>query len=199
MVASEDRMQMRKQREDQHFSEADLEVANLTKELFVTPPVEWTQCIKEGQVIPLHKKGPRNNLNNYRGVCLLAMASRILARVLATRLRDWAETLNLLGEIQQGFREGRSTADAAQLFIRIHEEMQGTMEDREKRPEDPVATLLDITEAYPRVNRPCLWSLLSKLGVGNRMLRTLEGIHEQTEYRISGKEEDGEPWTPKGV
>ena len=74
-------------------------VANLTKELFVTPPVEWTQCIKEGQVIPLHKKGPRNNLNNYRGVCLLAMASRILARVLATRLRDWAETLNLLGEI----------------------------------------------------------------------------------------------------
>ena len=30
-----------------------------------------------------------------------------------------------------------------------------------------------------------------------RTLRTLEGIHEHTEYRIKGREEDSQPWVPK--
>ena len=34
-------------------------------------PEDWPEEIKEGWVIPLHKKGPKNDLGNYRGVCLL--------------------------------------------------------------------------------------------------------------------------------
>ena len=39
-----------------------------------------------GLVIPLHKKGNRNVEHNYRRVCLLAMGSMILVRILASRL-----------------------------------------------------------------------------------------------------------------
>ena len=38
--------------------------------------------------------------------------SRILARILATRLRDGTEATGALDENQAGFRQGRSTADA---------------------------------------------------------------------------------------
>ena len=50
---------------------------------------------------------------------MLVMASRILARVWTTRLRWWAELLQLLDDSQKGFRQERSTADATQIMVRI--------------------------------------------------------------------------------
>ena len=73
-------------------------------------------------VIPLHKKGDKNSTHNYRGVCLLAMGSRILARILADRLRIWAEKVELLDEEQAGFRAKRSTCDVTQVMFRIQED-----------------------------------------------------------------------------
>ena len=42
--------------------------------------------LKIGLVIPLHKKGDKNNPNNFHWGVLLAMESRILARILASRV-----------------------------------------------------------------------------------------------------------------
>ena len=81
---------------------------------------KWEDSLRSGQVVPLYKgKGDRNNPNNYRGVCLLSMGSRIVARIAARRLREWAENMGLLDENQAGFRNGMSTADATQVMIRI--------------------------------------------------------------------------------
>ena len=60
---------------------------------------KWDESLKIGLVIPLYKKGDRNNANNYKGVCLLAMGSRILA----IRLRIWTEKINLVDDDQAGF------------------------------------------------------------------------------------------------
>ena len=147
--------------------------------------------MKTGLVIPLFKKRQRNNLINYRGVCPLTMAPRILARVLATRLRKWAEEMNLMDDNQQGFRTGRSTADATQVLIRTHDKAQRTVEISVKQPDDPV------TKAYPRVDRPIVWSILTKFGMKGKMRRALEAIHEKTEYKIRGKETDSTSWTTK--
>ena len=67
--------------------------------------------------------------------------------------------------------------------LKIHEETRKTVTDK-KKDKDPVATLLDITKAYPRVNRLALWRILAKVGMGPKMRRTLEGIHEKTEFRV---------------
>ena len=66
-------------------------IIQLIKDMYEIPPTDWEDCIKVGLVVPLFKKGERNNINNYRGVCLLTMESRMLAKVLANRLRDWTE------------------------------------------------------------------------------------------------------------
>ena len=54
--------------------------------------------MKVGIMIPLFKKGDRNYKDNCRGVCLLAMCSRVLERVIAKRLVRCAEHLGLLDE-----------------------------------------------------------------------------------------------------
>ena len=83
----------------------------------------WCEATKIFIMIPIYKKkGDKNEFNNYRGVCLLAMASRILARIVAKRTGWCSEHLELLEENQAGFRKGRSTADATQLIMRIQED-----------------------------------------------------------------------------
>ena len=47
------------------------------------------RVVKTGLMILLCKTGSRSELNNYKGICLLSMASRILARIMATRVRQW--------------------------------------------------------------------------------------------------------------
>ena len=64
----------------------------------------------------LHKKEDRKEIINYRGVYLLSILSRILARITATRLRSWIEDTEYIDDIQCGLSTGRSSADAAQII-----------------------------------------------------------------------------------
>ena len=72
--------------------------------LWENPAHIWNDGQKVGIIIPLYKKGDKEDTNNFRVVCLLPIMSRISARILATRLRDWAESTGALDENQAGFR-----------------------------------------------------------------------------------------------
>ena len=109
-----------------------------------------------------HKKGPKTDLNNYRGVCFLPLASRVIARVYATRQRTWAEKAEVLVENQCGFRRGRSTADSTQIILKVNEEVRRVYRKVIGDENRSGATLLDITKVYPRVNRRLLWMVLEK-------------------------------------
>ena len=59
-------------------------VLEIIQRMHTSDAESWERVVKTGLMMPLHKKGSRSKLKNYRGVCLLSMASRILARILAT-------------------------------------------------------------------------------------------------------------------
>ena len=159
---------------------------------------KWSEVTTMGWVIPLFKKGSRGDLNNYRGVCLLPLISRICARVLATRVRIWAENIGALGENQSGFRTSRSTCDATQIVLRVNEESRRVFGQEETATgERAGAVLLDIKKAYPRVNRPLLWRILQNLGMGEVTLARLKGLHEGTSYQVKGREALSESWHPE--
>ena len=153
-------------------------------------------------VVPLYKmKGDREDPGNYRGVCLLSLGSRIIARICANRLMEWAEGRGALDDEQQGFRRGRATTDATQMMFRLQEDMEdlrkrtvgGVLDDGEV----VAARLLDLRKAYPRVNKPALWRLLQRYGIDGNFLTTLQGLHEATEYCVRGKEGVSEEWLPE--
>ena len=98
-------------------------VIEMIQVMFEKRANKWEQSLKSGVIAPLFKKGERADRNNNRGVCLLTMGSRILARVITKRLREWAESLNLMDDNQCGFRKGRSTADATQMMVRMQEDV----------------------------------------------------------------------------
>ena len=89
--------------------------------------------IEDKKVAPIFKKGNREVEGNYRGVVMLDMGSRILARFLKTRLRWWAEHLQLLDDNQNSFRQGRSSADATQIMVRMLEDMTDIKKRKEQQ------------------------------------------------------------------
>ena len=50
-------------------------------------PQSWS----EGYVIPLHKKGSNNEVENYRWITLLSVVGKLFTRVINNRLGEWAE------------------------------------------------------------------------------------------------------------
>ena len=177
-------------------------VVRVIKFLWTEGAEKWEEGIKRGLIIPLYKmKGDRNDPNNYRGVCLLSMGRRIVARIVATRLKAWAEDMGLLDDNQAGFRKGRSTADATQVMMRLQEDAEDLKKRRGDATADddltPSARLLDLTKAYPRVNKPALWRLLERYGLEGDFLRLLREMHETAEYVVRGKEVNSDSWKPE--
>ena len=181
------------------------DLISLIQRLFITPADTWEDTLKVGQIIPLHKKNSRKDPNNYRGVCLLAMGSRILARIIAKRLRWWSETLGLTDDNQSGFRPNRSTADSTQIIIRIEEDIedlirrqrQDNKESTSTTPPGPQGRLLDLRKAYPRVNRPAMWLILELYGLRGPCMETIIGLHEATAYCVRGQDGESEFWHPQ--
>ena len=131
------------------------------------------------------------------------MGSRILAKIMSKRLREWAEHLKVLDENQSGFRAGRSTADATQILVRITEDTNDLIKRRTLRnkpankPTDPEARLLDLRKAYPRVSKPALWEILRRYGMKGPFIESLVDLHEATKYEVKGKESNSEQWVPE--
>ena len=76
-------------RESPRFKEA---LCSEIKHLWNIDPELWEEEIQRGVVFLLWKqKPPKSNLDNYRGICLLSTISRLLAKIVASRLTPWIE------------------------------------------------------------------------------------------------------------
>ena len=138
-------------------------------------------------------KVPRELPKNYRGISLLSIASRIVARICAQRLTSFAETMELLEPEQWTFRQYRRTIDAAMLARALVEE---AARSRSQLSEQSICLLLvDLEKAYPSVPREARWRLLKLLGVPACMLARLSGLHGCTSYVVRLATGDSDPYS----
>ena len=70
-------------------------------------PKDWGLAI----IVPIYRKGNKDLPSNYRPISLLNILSKLYARQLQWKLRDWIDQENCMAEEQAGFREGHSTLD----------------------------------------------------------------------------------------
>ena len=79
-------------------------------------PQDW----KDANITAIFKKGSRRDCGNYRGISLLSIAGKIMARIILNRINSKI-TPNILPETQCGFRSGRSTMDMVFSLRQIQE------------------------------------------------------------------------------
>lgn len=152
----------------------------------------WTQEklpqeLKDASIIHLYKrKGNRSSCDNHRGISLLSIAGKILARILLNRLNAHLER-DLLPESQCGFRAGRSTVDmvfaARQLQEKCREQNVGLY-----------TTFVDLTKAFDTVSREGLWKIMAKFGCPARFIALVRQFHDGMNARVQDNGEYSKPF-----
>ena len=79
-------------------------------------PTEW----KKANVVPVHKKGDKQILKNYRPISLLPIAGKIFERLLYDRMFESFIENNLISKNQSGFRPGDSFINQLLLLLMKH-------------------------------------------------------------------------------
>jgi len=108
------------------------------------------------------RKGNSQSCDNHRGISLLSIAGKILARVLLNRLIQHLEQdPPLLPESQCGFWASRGTVDMIFAARQLQEECQ-------EQNSELYTTFVDLTKAFDMVSRDGLWKIMKKFGCPNR-------------------------------
>ena len=145
-----------------------------------TVPQEW----KDANIISLFKKGDRKDCGNYRGISLLSIAGKIMARILLNRLNSLLAP-DILPETQCGFRSGRSTVDMIFTLRQIQEKCQ-----EQNMP--LYAVFIDFTKAFDTVSREALWIVLQKFGCPIKFINLIKSFHEGMQAHVSYVNESSE-------
>ena len=77
----------------------------------------FPEILKTATVKPLHKKGNTGEAQNYRPISLLSVFSKIIEKLMYSRLMSFVTKNNILNDTQHGFHEGKSTETATHAFL----------------------------------------------------------------------------------
>lgn len=148
-------------------------------------PSNW----KFANVVPIHKKGDRQLVKNYRPVSLLCTLSKVFERIVHSRLYEYCIANNLLTEKNSGFKKGDSTVN--QLLFITHKITQA-LDDKS----EVCLVFLDISKAFDKVWHSGLLYKLKRLGLSNSLVRWFDSY-------LSGRQQqvilDGVSSTPSLV
>lgn len=137
-------------------------------------PKSW----KDATIIPIYKnKGSKSDCNNSRGIFLLSVAGKVLAKIMLARLVTHVSEA-VLPESQCGFRKERGTIDMVFSLRQIQEK---SMEQNR----DLYIVFVDLTKAFDTVPRELLWKILLKYGVPEKFLNMIKLFHSGMEAKVS--------------
>ena len=103
-------------------------------------PSEW----KKANIVPIHKKGDKQTLENYRPVSLLPICGKILERLMFNEMFNFFIENKLISSNQSGFKPGDSCIN--QLLSITHEIYESFDVGLEVR-----SIFLDISKAFDKV------------------------------------------------
>ena len=107
----------------------------------------------------------------YRGISLVALAGKVLLKIVATILSAYCEARNLLPEEQCGFRPHHLTTGMMFVVRRLQE--------LGRKARVPLFLyFIDLQKAYDSVDCTLLWQVLACFGVPPQMIEVIRQFHD---------------------
>lgn len=137
-------------------------------------PQQW----RDANIVTIYKnKGDKAVCGNSRGISLLAVAGKVLAKVMLQRLVNNI-TESMLPESQCGFRKNRSTVDMIFTARQLQEKCR-------EQYEDLFMAFVDLSKAFDTVQRELLWDVLLRFGCPNKFVNILRQFHDGMTARVT--------------
>lgn len=146
-------------------------LTNLFNKIYETStfPTDWCKSV----IIPLFKKGDAEQPDNYRGISLMSIVSKVFTFVINKRLYSWAEQEEKISKEQAGFRKQYSTIDHVYTLVSIiKKKVFG------RRGGKIYVAFVDYKKAFDSVDRDKLWERLEDLKTSTKMLNMLKSIYK---------------------
>lgn len=134
-------------------------------------PEQW----KSSTIILLHKKGPKDDLSNYRPISLMSNLYKLFTKIITRRLTQILDE-NQPPE-QAGFRSGFSTADHLQALNQIIEKM-------EEFNLPLYIAFVDYKKAFDSLEHASVFQALVNQGVETKYVRLLKTIYSQSTAKV---------------
>ena len=128
-------------------------------------PSDW----KEALVVPIYKKGDKQQPANYRPVSLTSITCKVLEHIIDSSVMQHFDLHHVLNDAQHGFRNIRSCE--TQLLVTVYDIAKnlalGVQVDE---------ILLDVSQAFDKVPHQRLLHKLQYYRVGNRTLKWIQSV-----------------------
>lgn len=147
---------------------------------------EW----RAARLVLLPKKGDLSLCKNWRGICLLDVASKLLSSMMVRRMQLVIEDEGM--DAQVGFRSERGTIDG--LFA--------TIMGLQKRKEHNLGTwalFIDLVKAFDTVPREALFAILRRFGLPDHFVNIIIRLHEKAVIKVKIGEVDSDVDSSIGV
>ena len=119
--------------------------------------------LKRSRVVPIFKSGDPTSCDNYRPISLVSSISKILEKIVASKLTAHLESNNLLYKHQYGFLKGKSTEhNLLHLTNKIGEALNDN--------KFCIGIFLDLKKAFDVVSHQILLKKLKTLGINGTTL-----------------------------
>jgi hypothetical protein len=134
-------------------------------------PDQW----RMNTIIPIHKKGNKSDINNYRGISLMSIVAKTYNKILLNRIYDPINSI--LGDNQAGFRRKRSTVEHVHVLNRI-------VEDAKINKKPYFMIFVDFQKAFDSIDRNVIWKILKNIGVPDKIIKAISCLYTDTKSKV---------------
>lgn len=143
-------------------------------------PDRW----KDALVTPVPKKGDLTDMNNSRGISLIATKLKLTSGIFAKRLLKCAVGFRMLDPAQAGFISREEAVAQAACLVEI-------LDRRKVKGQETYLCFVDLAKAYDSVPHEGLIAKAERFGIHGKALEWIKAIYKDP--RIQCRKADGTP------
>ena len=155
----------------------EMEICNVLCQIFSNiweneeAPEEW----KSGLIVKLPKRGDLTTCDNWRGVTLLSLTSKVFSRILLDRFSTTVEDISR--NEQAGFRKGRSCID--HIFV-----LRQILEQAAEWNSNLYVLFIDFEKAFDSLYRETLWKILRGYGFPIKIVNIIQMLYRDFHCKV---------------
>ena len=123
-------------------------------------------------IVPIHKKGPEDDPENYRGIALISCLAKFFYSILNNRLIHYCSKNEIFSPTQLGFLPGNRTSDA---HIILHNLIKKYCH---KNGSKLYGCFIDFSKAFDNLPRSLLFEKLAKAGITGKFYEILKNMYQ---------------------